>query len=96
MKAPNKAEKAHHARLREMGCLICHAPASIHHERPMGAKTDHKLVLPLCPYHHQTEYGPQARHSMRREKFEKIYEQPLEGLTLIEWAKREWEKSNEG
>ena len=45
----------HMARVRELGCILCGAPASIHHinAHGMGMKASDFEVLPLCFQHHQ-------------------------------------------
>jgi len=51
-----KDERAYQARVRELGCLICERPASLHHIREgvgRGQKSSEYDVLPLCPDHHQ-------------------------------------------
>jgi hypothetical protein len=44
------------------GCLVCGAPATIHHvtgyaDRMGRVSRSHWLVAPLCPAHHQHDYG---------------------------------------
>lgn len=49
-------EKEYQRRVREIGCIICERPASIHHIRAgvgVGQKSGEYDVLPLCPDHHQ-------------------------------------------
>ena len=92
-RAMNSSEKAHAARLASMGCVICGKPATIHHERRYGAPTDHRLLVPLCPEHHQIQWGKESLEYMGHEKFEEMFKGQLDGLTLLEWAKREWEVS---
>ena len=51
-----KAEREHLDAVAELGCIICHRPATIHHMRTgmgMGQKNDNFHVIPLCPDHHQ-------------------------------------------
>lgn len=62
MKAPTASEKRHMARVAEMPCLVCKAPATVHH---VTAKIEggriprrHDRVVPLCPRHHQIQHGP--------------------------------------
>ena len=60
-KEPTAAEKRHFDRVAAMGCLVCGAPATIHHvtgyaDRPGRFSRDHWLVTPLCPLHHQAVY----------------------------------------
>ena len=51
------AEKAHHDLVASFGCMICGAPACVHHIRQNGEPRDHKKVIPLCHYHHQGAEG---------------------------------------
>lgn len=68
---PNKAEREHHARLRELGCIICGDDPGIHHcETGAGGRKDHMKVLPLCYYHHQ---GEQGIHTLSRRVWQPIY-----------------------
>lgn len=94
-RAMKSQEKAHAGRLASLGCVICGKQATIHHERRYGAPTDHKLIVPLCPSHHQIQWGKESLEYMGHEKFEKMFHMELEGLTLTEWARREWERSCE-
>lgn len=57
-----KAEREWLSRVAEMGCLICQAPAEIHHIREgqgMSQRAANWLVVPLCPSHHR---GPNGVH----------------------------------
>lgn len=45
-----------------MGCLVCHSPATIHHvtgyaDRMGRIPRSHQCVVPLCPKHHQIQWG---------------------------------------
>lgn len=55
MKPKTTAEKAYHARVAALGCILCGAPATIHHKTGagMGLRASHYDVIPLCPMHHQ-------------------------------------------
>jgi hypothetical protein len=60
MKAPTKAERKLHQRMREMGCACClfvyhwpDSPADIHHLIEGGRRLGHDRVIPLCPIHHR-------------------------------------------
>ncbi len=52
----------HMGRVKALGCLICGAPAEAHH---LPDPRDDWRTIPLCPFHHRTEYGPQAYHYSR-------------------------------
>jgi hypothetical protein len=54
---------AHMMAVRELGCLICGAPAEAHH---LPHPRDDLRTIPLCPFHHRREYGPEAYHYSRR------------------------------
>lgn len=87
---PNAVEKRHHARIREMPCILCGAfPVSVHHMRHNGRHwilKDHRYVAPLCPPHH-TE-GKQAIHRIGHPAFFELL-----GFDLYAWSEREWEVS---
>lgn len=52
-------EQAHMSAVADLGCLICHSPATIHHcGTYMGGGRNHMRVLPLCEIHHL--FGPDA------------------------------------
>lgn len=73
-------------RLRSLGCLICAAPASIHHVMHAPGKErrrDHRFTVPLCPGHHQGNYGV---HGLGSEKaFEALW-----GVDLVRWCMEAW------
>lgn len=52
----------YHDWIAALGCLVCGSPATVHHvtgyaDRPGRISRDHWLVVPLCPAHHQHDYG---------------------------------------
>lgn len=59
---PTKTDRQHFDRIAEMGCLVCKAPATIHHVTASihggRIKRRHDRVVPLCPRHHQIQFGP--------------------------------------
>ena len=68
-----KSEKAHLARVAEMGCALCEhiglpgIPAQVHHLRAennvgMGQRASTFLTIPLCETHHT---GPRGIHGDR-------------------------------
>lgn len=72
-KALTVAEKKHHEKVRELGCIVfeCFNPAAIHHiGTGMGGRKDHMRVIPLCHLHHQ---GKQGIHTLSRRIWQKIY-----------------------
>lgn len=63
-KAATAAEKRHMSAVASLGCLICRAPATIHHcGTGGGGRRDHMKVLPLCHHHHQGDEGIDAKHN---------------------------------
>lgn len=57
------AVQRHHDRVAEHGCLVCGAPATVHHvtgyaDKPGRFGRDDWLVTPLCPVHHQKVFDP--------------------------------------
>lgn len=68
-------EKRHLDRVAALGCLICGAPAEIHHPRfvcGMSQRASHWLAIPLCPRCHRTGGFGVAIHAGQQE-FEKNY-----------------------
>lgn len=62
-KHKSAAVRRHHDRVAALGCLVCGADATLHHvtgyaDRPGRIGRDHWLVVPLCPWHHQIQFGP--------------------------------------
>ncbi len=60
-KAPTAAERRHMARIAEMPCLVCGGASTVHHVTSDGYKRitrSNMLVTPLCPVHHQIQWGP--------------------------------------
>lgn len=59
---PNAEERRHMDRVARMPCLVCGAGSTVHH---VTAKIEggritrsHKRIVPLCPRHHQIQWGP--------------------------------------
>ena len=51
------------ARVAQLPCLVCGAhPVEVHH---LPDPRDDMRTVPLCRFHHRTEYGPQAYHYSR-------------------------------
>lgn len=64
-----KAEKLHLNRVADLGCIICHQPAEIHHLRAgmgMAQRNTNFNVIPLCPLHHRTGGYGTAFHAGRK------------------------------
>lgn len=80
-KALTTKQQALWDKLREFGCVICRAPAAIHHcFTGAGGRKDHDKVLPLCHYHHQ---GDQGIHTLSRRIWEEKYSTETELLEKV-------------
>lgn len=55
--------EAHMLAVKSLGCLICGAPAEVHH---LPHPRDDMRTIALCPRHHRTEFGEQAYHYNRK------------------------------
>jgi len=75
-----QAEKAHLDRVASLGCIICGAPACIHHVRQNASKRDHMRVIPLCHYHHQ---GQEGLHHLGRAEWVKRYGKEIDLLEIV-------------
>lgn len=73
------------ARVRELGCILCGAPASIHHinAHGMGMKASDFEVLPLCKFHHQDGPFGEAVHNGKR-TWEAKYGTERHLLTIVQ------------
>lgn len=74
------------ANVAAMGCLVCQAPAEVHHVHSDGMKRitrSHQRVVPLCPNHHRS--GPEAVHVLGHAGFTRVH-----GLDLLAVAERLW------
>lgn len=90
-RSPNAAERRHHDRLREMGCIIHRTPASIHHLRHADGKVitkSHARVMPVCPECHQ--HGPIAIHRIGQAAWDALH-----GMDSLAWADEQWDISCE-
>ena len=63
-KHKSAAMKRYHGDVAAEGCCVCGGPATVHHVRATihgrGISKDDKLVIPLCPPHHQKVFDPKA------------------------------------
>lgn len=88
---PDTEQKKYWAWLREFGCVVCGADASIHHVTTKDGYSrltrNHLLVTPLCPLHHQHEEGI---HTLGHEKFTAMHD-----INLWEEAHELWKQYNE-
>jgi hypothetical protein len=59
---PTAEERRHIARVASMPCLVCGRASTVHHVTATvhGGRISrsHKRVVPLCPKHHQIQWGP--------------------------------------
>lgn len=62
------AGKRHMSKVAQLGCLVCDAPANVHHIRTERIKSDF-LVVPLCREHHQGDFSIHGS----KEQFTNIY-----------------------
>lgn len=65
-KPPTKAESDHMDAVAELGCIICHRPAEVHHLPGHGMRASHFHTIPLCPDHHRNGNIGVAVHSGRK------------------------------
>ena len=75
------AEKRHMNRVAELGCIICAAPAQVHHIREgmgMSQRASNWLIIPLCPEHHT---GALSVHKTAKQ-FANIYGSELDLLAV--------------
>jgi len=78
--AERKAGVLHMGRVAQFGCLVCGAPAEVHHVP--NPRSDMR-VIPLCPHHHRREYGPGAYHYSPR-AFADVHGSDDELLEIVE------------
>lgn len=83
-----QAEREYQSRVRSLGCVVCRnlgqgdTPASLHHIRDgqgLSQRASHFLVIPLCPFHHQTGGYGNAFHAGEK-VWEGLYGAELELL----------------
>ena len=65
-KAATKAERARMGAVAELGCIVCHAPAHVHHIGNQGVRATAYQTIPLCPFHHMDGGFGDAIHQGRR------------------------------
>ena len=91
--APPDAEEARHlARVATLGCLVCGQPSTVHHVTASihGGRISrsHKLVVPLCPAHHQHDHGLMSVERLGHAGFYRHW-----GIDLLQVARRLWGES---
>lgn len=75
MSKSSAAGKRHMGKIAELGCIVCSAPANVHHIRTERIKSDF-LTIPLCREHHQGDF---SIHNSK-EQFTNIYGSELQLL----------------
>lgn len=86
IKAKTKAEKEHLAKVAALGCIVCGAPAEIHHileGRRGGKRNNHTDVLPLCPPHHNRPFTHGVAIHAGRKTWEEKFGTEEELLVLV-------------
>ena len=88
-KRPTTAERRHMAKVAAMPCLVCGAQSTVHHvtgyaDRIGRAPRRNDRVVPLCPVHHQIQFGP--RESVEALSHRGFYE--TYGIDLMAEAER--------
>ena len=90
-KAPTKGEREHMGRVAKLPCLVCGAASTVHHvtgyaDRMGRVSRSHKRVVPLCPVHHQIQWGPrESVEALGHRGFYDTY-----GIDLMTEAERLW------
>lgn len=68
---PTKQQRERWEKIRAIGCLICKAPAEIHHLfTGAGGARNHDKVAPLCHNHHR---GGLGLHTLGRKKWQAMF-----------------------
>lgn len=88
MARPTASEKRHIAAVAAMPCLVCGGKATVHHvtgyaDRIGRAARSHMRVVPLCPEHHQIQFGSYSVEALSHRGFYKHY-----GIDLMAEAER--------
>jgi hypothetical protein len=82
-------DRDHHDWIAGLGCLVCGAPATVHHvtsDRHQRIARSHHRVVPLCPVHHQVQHGPrESVEALGHDGFTARY-----GIDLLIWSDRAW------
>ena len=90
-----KDEAAHMAAVALLGCLVCGRPATVHHVTSDGfqriTRSD-RLVVPLCPMHHQAGHDPKASDPVSVERLGHRGFTERHGIDLLAEAQRLWEE----
>ena len=90
-KAPTAQERRHFAKVAALPCLACGGQSTIHHvtgyaDRMGRAPKRHDRVVPLCPDHHQIQWGPrESVEALGHRGFYRVH-----GIDLMAEAERLW------
>lgn len=86
-------ETYHLDRVAGLGCLVCGKPATVHHVTSDGfkriARSD-RLVVPLCPIHHQAGHDPKASDPVSVERLGHAGFRAKYGIDLLATAEGLW------
>ena len=87
------AQKAHRDKVASLGCLVCRAPATIHHvtgyaDRMGRAPRREDRIVPLCPPHHQAVFDPFAGDPVSVERLSHQGFYTKHGIDLMAEAER--------
>ena len=96
MKLATALEKRHMGRVAELPCLVCGGRSTIHHvtgfaDKPGRMTRSHKLVVPLCPMHHQAVHDPYANRPVSVERLSHQGFYRVHGIDLFAVAQRLWD-----
>ena len=88
---PSAAEKRHMGRVAALGCLVCGAPATIHHvtgfaDRMGRFSRSHRLVVPLAPEYHLIQHDQMQIMSVEALGHRGFYQE--HGIDLLAEAQR--------
>lgn len=83
-------------RVSQLGCLVCRAPATLHHvtgyaDRMGRFSRSHKRVVPLCPPHHQIQFDEKQIMSVEALGHRGFFQEW--GIDLLAEAERLWAES---
>lgn len=95
---PNALEKRHWNRVAQLGCLVCGAPAELHHctghaDRMGRVSRRHDRVVPLCPAHHRVGAVGGFHYSVEALGHRGFYEEF--GIDLMARAETLWDETVE-
>lgn len=80
-------------RVASLGCLVCGAPATVHHVTSDGYQRcarSHRRVAPLCPRHHLKVFDPKAADPISVEGLGHAGFRDRYGIDMMVWALDAW------